>query len=351
MSEINRNLILLGRQLRQISQSKLASRVGITQGHLSKIEQGLLEPAGELADRIAQAMGFPPSFLRQPDRVVGMPVSVHPMFRKKSNLGVKVLDSVEAELNIRIMNLRRLLKATELQPELPLPKLDIDEYDGDAAEIARLVRRSWLIPRGPIDNLTEYVERAGCIIVDSDLGESDIDGVTVAMPGLPPCIFLNRNRPADRRRFTLAHELGHLVMHQVPSPTMEDEANEFASCLLMPAEDISSHLSSVTIPRLASLKPIWKVSMAALLMRAKSLGKVSANQNSYLWRQMAPYRRREPPELDFPQERPTTMDGLLGLHLRELGYSAAELSDALHLPFDDFQNFYKVGDSRLRLVK
>src|SRR5260221_2966706 len=123
------------------------------------------------------------------------------------------------------------------------------------------------------------------------------------VPGQPPLVLLNGQHPADRMRFTLAHELGHLVMHRFPTAEMEEEANEFASALLMPATDIKEAFAGrrISLELLAALKPEWKVAMQALLMRAKSLGYVDSNQNRYLWQRIIArgWRLREPPELEF----------------------------------------------------
>jgi Zn-dependent peptidase ImmA (M78 family) len=101
----------------------------------------------------------------------------------------------------------------------------------------------------------------------------------------------------------LSHELGHLVMHRFPSPQMESEANEFASALLMPRNEVTIALrGKLDLGRLAALKPEWRVSMQALLYRAQRLGLVGQQQAGWLWRQFNTNRikLREPPELDFP---------------------------------------------------
>jgi len=151
------------------------------------------------------------------------------------------------------------------------------------------LRAYWEIPSGPIDNLTDLVEQAGVIVVHSSLGESVVSGVTFAVSGLPPLVVLNEEQPADRLRFTLAHELGHLVMHKFPTPNMEDEANAFAGALLMPANDIRPYFAGRRIDflLLAALKLEWKVAMQSLLMRARSLGMVTPKQERYLWQQLS----------------------------------------------------------------
>lgn len=354
-SVFNQDLLRIARQARRWSQSALSKHSGVSQANISKLENGLIGPTDEVLESISKALDFPEDFFFQNDRVIGLPMSVN--YRKRASAGQKVVEQLEAELNIRILHIRRLLNAAELEPELKLPRLEVDEYDGNPSRVAELVRRTWLAPSGPLRDLIAWVERAGCIVVHCDLAAKTVDGFTVQIPDMPPCIFLNRNQPADRQRFSLAHELGHVVMHQVPSPEMEDEANEFAAALLMPASDIRSHLAGgrLTIQRLASLKPIWRVSMAALLVRAKTIGSITANQSQYLWRQMSSmgYRRIEPPELDFKPEQPTTLPEIIRLHLEELGYGVPDLAVALRTSEDDLKNLHPIPGAKthLRVIK
>ena len=187
-----------------------------------------------------------PTFFCRADRVYGAPLSAHPLFRKKASVGRTPIEKLIADLNVRMSHLRTMLQSADIEPELHFPEYDPEE-DGSPEEIARNVRRTWYMPSGPISNLTEYAERAGCIVILCDMPDAGIDGVSYRVSDLPPMVFLNRARPADRLRFSLAHELGHLVMHRYPTTNMEDEADAFASELLMPAADIGPHLSGLTL--------------------------------------------------------------------------------------------------------
>ncbi|MCR1827861.1 XRE family transcriptional regulator [Pseudomonas oleovorans] len=356
--KFNSELMRVARQSRGYSQAELSHRSGLSQGNISKIENGISDPPDDAVEKIAKALAFPVSFFFQAYQPFGLPVSVHPMFRKKASVGAKALEQLEAELNVRLFHYQKLLRAAEVETDLPLPRLDIDDYDGDATTIADLVRRTWAIPNGPIKNLVEYIERAGCVVVHCDFDAIGVDGVTVSLKGLPPFIFLNRANPADRQRFTLAHELGHIVMHRLPTPQMEDEANQFASALLMPPDQIRPYLSGkLTIQKLASLKPVWRVSMAALLVNAHKLGCITDNQNQWLWRTFSSmgYRKREPEELDLPLEKPTIIDEVFQLHAEEFGYSPEEIAAALHVELEDAQKLYPSAFSKpgphLRLIK
>ncbi len=358
----NGELLRLARQYRGFNQRELARRLFVEASTVSRVENGIIEPSPDFERRAAEFLKFPPEFFEQTDNVYGLPLSVHPsMWRKKAAASQHDVDRALAELNIRMMHLRRLIRAVEYEPTFPIPQLDIETYKGDVEAVAAVVRRTWLMPAGPIPNLTSHIEAAGCFVIHANLGDAAIDGVTLRTPGTPPCIFLNRDQPFDRMRFSLAHELGHIVMHRVPTLHMEDEANAFAGAFLAPAKDIRPYFSRrrVDLPLLANLKPEWRIAMAALLYRAKQLHFVNANQARYLWQQFNIHkiRLREPPELDFPIEQPSLMPKLISLHLEQLGYSTAELQKLLAMYEEELSDFHDLrgpnippGRPRLRIV-
>ena len=353
---MNHGLLRIARQRKGLSQGEAAKKLSVPQARLSRYENAASVPPDDFLEQAALVYELPKSFFYQEDRVIGGPVSVHPMWRKKQSVTTRELDEIIAELNIRIIHIRRMLEAVELAPESTIPKLDIDEYDKDEAneydeeieDFAAKVRAHWLIPSGPIKDLTSIIERAGAIIIHSPLSGSSVSGVTMSVPGLLPVIILNNEQPSDRARFTLAHELAHLVIHRFPNKDMEKQANTFASALLMPANEIRDAISGrVDLKRLAALKPEWKVSMQALLYRAQSLGLVERTQASYLWRQFNFYRikMREPAELDFPWETPGIMQRMISLHLGNLGYSMPEFAKMLHLHTHQLKQFYSLKDN------
>ena len=361
--EAQGNLLRIARQLRGFRQGEAANKLGVKSSILSRIENGALNASDAMIDRASKEFRLPSSFFDLNDTVYGAPVSVHPMYRKKASITSREMDQIIAELNIRIMHLRRLLEAAELQPERDIPRFNIEEYGDDPELIAGKVRAFWQVPQGPLHNLTQLLEQAGILIVHSPLGGATVSGVTISVPGIPPLIVLNADQTADRMRFTLAHELGHIVMHRFPTPDMEKEANEFASTLLMPRYEVMAALRrkrKVDLALLASLKPEWKVSMQGLLYTANSLGLLTPNQNRYLWQQfnIRKIKMREPPELDFPVEQPSSTKELFHLHFKELNYSLEELGEILHMWPDELSKIYGLDDrksdqvsSSLRVVK
>lgn len=342
----NAELLRIARQARGMSQTALARHSGVSQANVSKLENDLSEATDEVIGLLASVLDFPMSFFFQPDRIYGLPVSVHPMYRKRASVGQRSLGRLEAWINIRLMHIRRLMHAVDYEPELPLPRnIGLDTISGNPEEIADLVRRTWLVPSGPLKNLVEWVERAGCVVMHCDFSNIPVDAVTVPSDNMPPCIFLNKNQPPDRQRFNLAHELGHIIMHPVPSPMMEDEANAFASALLMPTQQIRPYLHGrLTIQKLASLKPVWLVSMQALLYRAKVIGAITENQSRYIWRQLSAlgYRKNEPPDPNFPIEEPKVLAEMIRVHTEYLDYSIEDLCSLLHMSEDELISIHPI---------
>jgi Zn-dependent peptidase ImmA (M78 family)/transcriptional regulator with XRE-family HTH domain len=337
-------MLQLTRQYRHFTQKDVALGTSLTQGFYSKIEKGEAVPSVEVVHKLSEFLKVPEDFFKLEYQLQGMPMSLHPLFRKRLSLGKHDKESMQAMMNLYLIHLDRMLQNTKHQ------SLNLPVYFGEnvitAEKAANAVREFWGVPTGPLLGLTQLIENSGCIVIMADFGRSvKIDGVTMRnFEHLPPVIFLNKRTPADRLRFTLAHEIGHVVMHcgQHESEMAEEQANIFASELLMPRADIFHDLEKVTIERLAMLKWKWKVSMGALLMRAKRVEAISEERSSYLWRRMSTlgYRTQEPPETAFAPEQPVRLQEILNENLVKLG-NKSELCAYLHVHAEDYINFYR----------
>ncbi|MGG6311549.1 XRE family transcriptional regulator [Paenibacillus macerans] len=350
----NHQLFILGRESRGISQSEMAVMLGISQGKLSKIENGLLSVNEEEIEEFSKILGYPIHFFQRNEKIYGVGLSEF-FHRKKQSVPQKQLVKIYARLEIRRIEINQLLKSVDIE-EPNFPFMDPDKYNGDIEQIAQTIRATWLLPRGPIANVIDVIEEAGGIVVPFDFEGANIDAICLSHPGSPPLIFTNFNRPSDRVRFTLSHELGHIIMHRKPpseDTDIELQADRFASEFLMPKNDIASMLGDITLSKLASLKPYWKVSMAALLVRARDLGKITERQYRYLWTQMGKsgYRTNEPEELAISMEEPLTLSEIIKVYQNDLKYTSRELSSAVALSEKEFNFYYSPSPTHLRLVK
>jgi len=341
MAEVNRNRIILARESRGLTQAELAERIGTTQGNIGKLERNEYGISDEWLTAIAEATQYPVSFFYQGGGI--LPENLN--YRKREKVAQSLLTPLHAKVNIHRMQLETLLSALSV-PAPTLPDYEVTERNTPAV-LANKLRKQWELPAGPVGNLTRILEDRGIIVCSFDFQTERVDSRCLLTEEDQPIIFINNSLQGDRRRFSLAYELGHLVMHSGGLIALErdtnHEANLFAAELLMPEKEIRKDFDpGVTVRLLASLKQKWKVSMISLLYRADDLGLLSPHQKRQLIQQFneLQIRRREPPELDVPIEKPQLIKQWLG-KLRSTGkLSTADLAEKLHLHSDEFIALY-----------
>jgi Zn-dependent peptidase ImmA (M78 family)/transcriptional regulator with XRE-family HTH domain len=333
MAQRNAAMFVIAREARGLTQTEVARRVGIAQGAVSKIENGLQQASDVITDAYVRELRFPRSFFELQLEARTLPPH---FWRKKARVTPSQGRCVEARTNILRMQLRTLLRSADV-PTNTIPSFDRKSFQGTAADAARIVREKWMLARGPIPNLTTMLEDRGVVIVPFDFETDDIDGMSMFDPAdsLPPLILVNPRAPGDRQRWSLAHELGHLVLHTDPnyahSTETEDEADAFASEFMMPMADIRGHLREVTLERLATLKLTWKMSIGSLLRRARDLKLVSQWRYTSLWKELSyrGWRLHEPNPIE--RESATMIGEVISFHKNDLGYTEAQLESALHM--------------------
>jgi Zn-dependent peptidase ImmA (M78 family)/transcriptional regulator with XRE-family HTH domain len=367
MEDFNHHMMTLARDSRGMTQAELASKISVMQGTLSKYETGFHQPPPDFVADLSDALGYPMAFFYEAGRPYGLP-PFH--YRRRKKLSAKALARIVAEMNIRRIHLAKLLISFDWKTNAFIPEIDPDEYQGRSKKpftvdiAARAVREMWMLPTGPIPNMVELLEANGGIVIPCDFGSDLIDAMSQRIEGLPILFFVNVNSPADRLRHTLAHELGHMVLHTITVKSdeeMEDEADAFAGAFLLPADEIRPQLRRFELRQLANMKLYWKVSMAALAVRADRLNLITPYQSKMFWIEMnrLGYRKREPNEP--PKEHPSLLRQMIAFHIKKLGYSINEIAKLLNLRATEFQEMYRgeiIGESgptgrrpSLRIVK
>jgi len=329
---INPDMLVLARQSRGYGQSEFAELVSMSPGWLSMIEAGIRDIPLEKLQKLAQILDYPVSFFYKTGRLCGP--GINEMFhRSRSKIPVKARDKDHAWCEINRLNLEVLLKGIDLG-DIEIPRYDLQDFDGSIQDVARAVRAKWQLPTGPIRNIVKVIEESRGIVVPLRFESRLVDATSCWPSNMPPLFFMSLDFPTDRIRFSLCHELGHLVMHQdSPNPYQERQADEFAAELLMPEHEIKPYLMGLNLQKLVTLKPYWKVSMAALLKRAKDIDATTERHAKTLWIEMgkAGYRNREPIELDLPKEEPKLLQEIIGIYCNQMGYSVEDLATLFDL--------------------
>lgn len=359
------SMIALVREAKGWSQRELAAAAGISQAVISKLESGAADLTEERVARLATVLDCPPALLRRPTVLVDNANTCLHHRRRHSKLSAAATRRIEGLAHLTRVTVEGIFDGVSVRLETDISPSDIGRHTTPAADATTIkggpggavafdprradsaagyLREQWKLD-GPIENLVETLERHGILVVRRDLGNRAQDGVSSWPADLthPPIIVVNDDLPGDRMRFTLAHELAHLLLHRIPSEHTEREANRFAAEFLVPAEAISSELDGLTtrhLARLATLKDQWGVSIGMLTQRARDIEAISE-------RQFREFRLRltrlgwdvnEPGNV--PTETPTLLDKAIGLGRTDLGLSIDELAEMAYMTPAGFQRHY-----------
>ncbi len=334
-------MVVLAREARGLSQYELAAHIGMSGTNLSKIERGDVVLGDEYLDALTEATHFPPQFFFRPGDIL----PVHLGFRRRLNVPVKLINIIHAKINVSRLHVELLSPLVLPNYQLRLPQHKVTDRL-TPVKIAERVRRDWEIDKPVIPNMVKLLEDNGIVTLPLDLGTERVDSMHIFTAHNIPVIIYNKALAGDRQRFTLAYELGQLIMHRgqfVGDVDVSHEANQFAAAFLLPAKEIAEQLEDgITIASLATLKSKWKQSMISILYRADDLALITPNQKRYLVQQFNQLRirRREPMELDVPQEESKLMKRWIADYRAKTRLGTSDMAAALCLHTDEFLELY-----------
>ena len=260
----------------------------VTAQAIGKYERNEDMPRSGVLLALADALNVSEDYLLSDDDLVLEGVE----FRKKPDTTAREEAAIEAnsvhllERYLAIEDLLHLKSVDWEKPRsAPHPVSDIR----DAEDAARSVREDWGLGNDPIPQLAELLEERGIKVLSLSL--QNIDGLAAKVRRkdhmAARVVVVKSDAWSERKRFTLAHELGHMVMD--PSPDMSEEeiekaAHRFAGAFLIPADtlraEMGSNRSSVSIGELVALKERFGVSIQAIAYRCKDLGIL--NQSAFV---------------------------------------------------------------------
>jgi Zn-dependent peptidase ImmA (M78 family)/transcriptional regulator with XRE-family HTH domain len=334
--EFNPAMLTTAREARRLSQAELAESMGVSQPLINQWEAvavpglPIKRPCLEQVEKLAQLLQFHPGlfYVSRPTRLANLSEFYHRAFAKAKRLDVKAAHARCGIIDLQVDRLLGLCPA----PEDRIPDIDPDNHAGDVEKIAAMTRARMGIPPGPVENLVDTIEACGGIVIDRDLEIDNVDALCRWVPGLPKLFFLNGAQPGDRMRLTLAHELGHTVMHfnrDAVVDVAERQAQRFAASFLLPANEVRCDFGvKLDIPKLSALKRKWRVSMQALAYRAHQIGCINDIRYKSIFQQMSREGWRKSEPIEVRRESPRAFKRLLHAHL-EAGYTAGQLAEML----------------------
>lgn len=302
--------VRLAREACRLTQDELVEAAGLSQSTLSDLEAGRITvPAAETIERIAKATVYPVGFFYK-GALPDLPEGNHRKLKRGTS---KVTKQVRAQVR-QVVEI--VCRAEEV---LRLPQVSIEPITdeiGDLEEIEDLAASARKVlgigSREPIPNVTRSVERAGVVVITLPSDMEDHDGFS-AWPdcGLDgrPIIAISRGRPGDRDRFTISHELAHLLLHTlrrgVEPARAEKEASRFAGAFLLPKEAAREALRPpVTLRVLMAVKATFGTSIAMGAQRALDLRLIDHDHFVSLRKQLSARKWNHNEPVEVPSENP-----------------------------------------------
>lgn len=276
---------------------------------LSRYERGLSMPTPKVLMALASALGVPVSRLLE-----APPLRVEPVaYRKRASLNKGDQHRITSVVTMALQQRVRLQEANGF-PALKLPILDVPIEDVAGAEAAaERVRKTWSLGEAPIMSLVDEMESRLVHVIEIDT-EEKFDGLSLVardekQRATAVGAAVRRGVSGDRQRFSLAHELGHILLSIPPTVNEEDAANRFASSLLAPASalrrEVGEQRSSINLGELAILKSRYKMSLQAIVYRLKDLGIISENHAKHWWIQIRSRGWQKTEPWPIAREEPT----------------------------------------------
>jgi len=278
----------LGLSLREL---EAAIQGQVSAQAIGKYERNEMMPSSTILLALAKTLEVSPEYLLSEREIELMGVD----FRKAPHAGVKEERAVEASV---LDQVERYLELEELLPGIEQPWNTPASEDfaisciEKAEQAASTLRCLWRLGNDPIPSMAELLEDKGVKVIALDLPEN-VSGskAFVRRPNQEdvPVIVVNQTHNGGRQRFTLAHELAHLVLRfsGLSDAEQEKAADRFAGAFLMDKDMVlrllGCHRTSISIGELAELKKIFKVSIASLVVRCAQLGILPKAAYGRLW--------------------------------------------------------------------
>lgn len=331
--------------------------IGVTPTTIQNYEKGKKTPSSTNLLMLAKAFGVRTEYFFRTNQVHLEKLD----FRKNSTFGKKAQEALILKITEQVEKRVELLGSF---PTPPLPELDfgsklppkINAMD-DLEDVAETLRSTWRLGLNPIPDLTDTLEARGFLVIAADEPSPAFSGLTAVAETddgrTYPVIAVASQWPGDRQRFTLAHELGHLILRGRLASNLDEEkaCNRFAGAFLVPRpsaiQALGESRKGLEPKELYVLKHEYGLSMTGWIFRAHQAGVIRDQTRDRLWRAFSSkgWRRKEP-GTSLPNETPRVFEALVYRALAENYISDTKAAELLGMPLMVFQKTRRMEPAR-----
>lgn len=292
------------RHLSAYSLQDVSDQLGneISKQAIHKYETGEVIPDSEMIAKLCTVFN-----VRQDFFFTSSTVNINKVeFRKFDSLAAKEQNKVVEIVKDSVSKYLEIENILALHSEFIHPLKEITEIKtlDDIERATDLLRAKWKIGDGPISSCIEMLEDNNIKVIHIDF-EDGFDGMQAWVNDTIPVIAYNKTRlkAPDRVRFTVLHELGHMLLPigHLPEKQKEQICHQFAGSLLISKSaafrELGNRRNRLMIEELGELKKEYGISIQALVMRARDLGIITKSYCKsffFMFNQMPDWRVNEP---------------------------------------------------------
>jgi Zn-dependent peptidase ImmA (M78 family)/DNA-binding XRE family transcriptional regulator len=338
------NRIQRARKALGLSLRDLGEKIALSHAAIKKYEDNEVTPSSDMLIKLAQALNVKVEYFFRPERFILENIQ----YRKHADMPERQLEEITAKM---LDQIERRIELENLFPDAPiqsfaiksLPKTisDINEIENIADEI----RTQWNLGLDPLPDLIDLFEERGIKIFEIDNDQyPKIDGLYAEINKIP-VIVIGNHRPGDRQRFTLAHELGHLLLDNrlAAQVDIEKYCDRFAGAFLLPKKSLinilGTHRHSIEPRELSLLKQEYGISMTSILHRAEDAGIISNN----LYRELrTEFNKRgwskQDPGKPYPKEKTHIFEQMIFHALAEEYIGESKAAELMNISLESFRS-------------
>lgn len=271
------------RILNAMPQEELGNQVGVSKQMISKYEKELAVPSSSVLIKLAKFLKVKPDYFFTPDLVRLDKVN----FRKKSSFPIKRQNALKEEIKLRLSNYIEIENILGIENTFKVSdyKNQINSI-GEIEDLVIKLRNQWEIGLDPLHNITQLLEDNEIKVIEIEESEKKFDGLAALIDNKYALIAINKSFPLERKRFTLLHELGHLLLDLPVCDVSTEESfcNRFAGEFLFPKQSVfkefgekRSHISSI---ELEEIQKKYGISISAIIYRLMDCGVISKSKQA-----------------------------------------------------------------------
>lgn len=338
------NRIQRARKAQGLSLREVAEQVALSHAAIKKYEDNVVVPSSDVLIKLANVLHVRVEYFFRPQHFALANIQ----YRKHADMPARYLE----EIKIKILDqIERRVELENLFPSAPLQAFSVNALPkkikniDEIEELADQVRKQWNLGAEPLTDLIDVFEEHSIKVFEIDNNKySKFDGLSAVVNNMS-VIVIGNQWPGDHQRFTLAHELGHLLLVGRLHEDLNEElcCNRFAGAFLLPKNTIiaklGEHRNYIEPQELGLLKQEFGISMLGILHRAEDTGIISNTLYTQLRHEFNKrgWKEREPGD-QYPQEKTHIFEQMIFHALAEEYIGESKAAELMGISIESFRS-------------